>query len=324
MDYLFALFSSYVPDPAHQRLLLVGFAALVVFLFAIGVSAFASARLDPARRRLDELAPEARAGRATDTFVAWIERAARYVLPKKSSERDTTQRRLVYAGFRGSNAVTVFYGTKACIAAGLVVMTVLATRWLPQVSTSGLGLFVLLAAGVGLAIPNIVLRNLVERRQRALRNGFPDALDMLVVCVEAGLGLTAAIQRVADELRFSHPELASELALVNAETRAGVERETALKNLTDRTGLDDVRGLVSLLVQTLRFGTSVADTLRVYSEEFRDKRMQHAEELAAKVGTKLIFPLVLCLFPSFFIVAIGPAVLRIVAALSQLGTTVTK
>ena len=150
---------------------------------------------------------------------------------------------------------------------------------------------------LGLMLPNIVLDHLVENRQKRLRDAFPDALDLLVVCVEAGLGLTAAIQRVADELHFSHPELAAEFALVTAEMRAGVDRETALKGLAARTGLDDIRGLVSLLIQTLRFGTSIADTLRVYSEEFRDKRMQRAEEQAAKIGTKLIFPLVFCLFP---------------------------
>ena len=144
-----------------------------------------------------------------------------------------------------------------------------------------------------------------------MTNGFPDALDLLVVCVEAGLGLAAAIQRVADELNFSHPELAFELATVNAEIRAGRPREQALRNLADRTGLKDIKGLVGLLVQTMRFGTGVSDALRVYSEEFRDTRMQRAEEEAARMGTTLIFPLVLCMFPVFFIVAIGPAVLRI-------------
>ena len=159
----------------------------------------------------------------------------------------------------------------------------------------------------------------MQSRLKKLRNGFPDALDLLVVCVESGLGLAAAIQRVADELSVSHPELATQLALVNAEMRVGVERTKALRNLADRTGLDDIRGLVSLLIQTMRFGTGVAESLRVYSEEFRDKRMQKAEEAAAKIGTKLIFPLVTCLFPSFFIVAIGPAVIRLIEVFSVMG-----
>ena len=168
-------------------------------------------------------------------------------------------------------------------------------------------------------LPNLVLNHLVERRQKRLRDAFPDALDMLVVCVEAGLGLSASIQRVAEELRFSHPELGAELALVTAEMRAGVDRESALKGLAARTGLEDIHGLVSLLLQTLKFGTSIADTLRVYAEEFRDKRMQRAEEKAAKIGTKLIFPLVFCLFPAFFVVAIGPAVIRFVEVFRILG-----
>jgi tight adherence protein C len=137
--------------------------------------------------------------------------------------------------------------------------------------------------------------------------------------VEAGLGLAPALQRVADEVSVSHPELGAELGLVNAEMRAGVERTQALRNLAERTGLSDIRGLVTLMVQTLRFGTGIADALRVYSEEFRDKRMQAAEEQAAKIGTKMIFPLAFCIFPSFFLVAIGPAVLAVIDVFANLG-----
>jgi tight adherence protein C len=165
----------------------------------------------------------------------------------------------------------------------------------------------------------MVLDRMLENRRKKLRNGFPDALDMLVVCVEAGLGLSQAIQRVADELVVSHPELAQELALVNAEIRAGVDRVVALKNLAHRTGLEDIRGLVSLLVQTLRFGTSVAESLRVYSDEVRDKRMQRAEEQAAKIGTKMIFPLIVFMFPAFFVVAVGPAMISLMRVFGELG-----
>jgi len=167
-------------------------------------------------------------------------------------------------------------------------------------------------------LPNYLLSKELARRMRLLRNGFPDALDLLVVCVESGLGLGPAIQRVAEEINVSHPELSLDLATVNAEMRAGMPREEALKNLADRTGLPDIRGLVGLLVQSMRFGTSVADALRIYSEEFRDKRMQAAEEQAAKIGTRMIFPLVLCMFPVFFVVAVGPAALRIIDAFSTL------
>ena len=176
-----------------------------------------------------------------------------------------------------------------------------------------------LAALIGVRLPDRVVEHLRQRRIKRLRNGLPDALDLLVVCVESGLGLAPAIERVgAASSSSAIPTSAKSCRSLNAEMRAGVERHVALRNLANRTGVDDINGLVGLLVQTIRFGTSVAEALRVYSEEFRDKRMQKAEEQAAKIGTKMIFPLVLCLFPSFFIVAVGPAVLRIIAAFKQM------
>jgi tight adherence protein C len=324
MDSFLSLLQSYVPDPDAQRIVIIGAAGLIVFLFAMGVISLVSVATNPARRRLNALAPSSEKDTSnSEPFAAWVQGAASYVLPTKGKERDNIQRQLTHAGLRSPTALATFYGIKTCLALGLGAAFFIGSHWMPQVSSSGVFFYVMFAAGLGMLAPNLVLRHLVTKRQKLVRNGFPDALDMLVICVEAGLGLTAAIQRVSEELRFSHPALAEELALVNAETRAGVERETALRNLTERTGLDDVRGLVSLLVQTLRFGTSVADTLRVYSEEFRDKRMQKAEEQAAKVGTKLIFPLVFCLFPSFFVVAIGPAVIRIIDVFGQLGANVS-
>jgi tight adherence protein C len=211
-----------------------------------------------------------------------------------------------------------FYGLKTILAIAIPLVLLVAARWLPALSTSMITFTAVLGAFLGVRLPDYVLEHLRQRRIKRLRNGLPDALDLLVVCVESGLGLAPAIERVARELEFSHPDLAQELSLVNAEMRAGVERQVALRNLAARSGVDDISGLVGLLVQTIRFGTSVAEALRVYSEEFRDKRMQKAEEQAAKIGTKMIFPLVLCLFPSFFIVAVGPAILRIIAAFKQM------
>jgi len=200
----------------------------------------------------------------------------------------------------------------------LPLAVLLCSPFFPRLTTARLLLYATGAAFLGSLLPSIWLDRRVLSRQRALRVGFPDALDLLVVCVEAGLGLAPALQRVADEITVSHPELGGELALVNAEMRAGLERTEALQGLAERTGLVDIRGLVTLMVQTMRFGTSVADALRVYAEEFRDKRMQAAEEQAAKIGTKMIFPLVFCLFPSFFLVAIGPAVLRLIDVFSHM------
>jgi tight adherence protein C len=167
-------------------------------------------------------------------------------------------------------------------------------------------------------LPNFLLVRKVKKRQREILNGFPDALDMLVTCTEAGLGLNAALQRVASELSISYPALSDELELVNAEIRVGVDRIQALRNLVDRTGIAEIRGLVSLLSQSMRFGNSVADSLRIYSEEFRDKRMQNAEELAAKIPIKMIFPLVFCLVPAFFLIGAGPAVVGVFRALNAM------
>ena len=146
----------------------------------------------------------------------------------------------------------------------------------------------------------------------------PDALDLFVVCVESGLGFNATVLRVAKELEVSHEELAKELDLVATQMRLGIDRSTALKGLATRTGLEEISGLVSLIDQSARFGTSIAETLRIYSEEFRDRRAQKAEEAAAKIGTKMIFPMVFCIWPSFFVVAIGPAVMMLIEAFSHM------
>jgi len=290
-----------------------------VCLFAYGVSLLIASATDPVRRRLAEVTTSSQ-GREARTFdLGWlVGPLAKYVIPKASSERDSTQTHLVQAGFRSPQALRNFYGLKAILAIAIPLVLLVAARWLPGLATSTIMFMAMLGAFIGVRLPDHVLEQSRQRRIKRLRNGLPDALDLLVVCVESGLGLAPAIERVARELEFSHTELAQELSLVNAEMRAGVERQVALRNLALRSGVDDISGLVGLLVQTIRFGTSVAEALRVYSEEFRDKRMQKAEEQAAKIGTKMIFPLVLCLFPSFFIVAVGPAILRIIAAFKQM------
>ena len=294
-------------------------------VFFLGAAIFGTVfkASDPVRRRLAAAAkPEAHdvadSPRPKRDYTGLIDPVARYVLPQDGEERSRVARRLVHAGFRSDKALPYFYGLKTLFALGLPVLTFIATRWFPTWTIEVVIFVMVLAAFIGVSGPNIVLEKIKNNRLKKLRNGFPDALDLLVVCVEAGLGLGAAIDRVARDLEVSHAELAEELRLVNVEMRAGVERPTALKNLAERSGLADIRGLVGLLVQTMRFGTSVADALRVYSEEFRDKRMQQAEEQAAKIGTKLIFPLVMCLFPAFFIVAVGPAALRMIVVFQAL------
>jgi len=315
MENFIALIESSLSSPAAQNNAFVALVAVTGFVFVLGLAFFFMGITDPVKRRLgryvekDEGEPEKRRLVTINSMLGPI---SHWVTPSDDKELSQIRKKLTYAGFRSPDALQTFYGIKAMTTAVLPIGVVIASRWLPEQPLMELIFYGFAAAAIGLIGPGYILNKFAEKRIKKLRNGFPDALDLLVVCVESGLGLAAAIQRVADELAVSHEELATELALVNAEMRVGVDRSKALKNLADRSGVDDIRGLVSLLIQTMRFGTGVAEALRVYSEEFRDKRMQKAEEVAAKIGTKLIFPLVTCLFPSFFIVAIGPAVIRLI------------
>ena len=320
MESLLNLLGSFIENETTLRFVVITAAALTVAGLGLGVSILISSAIDPIKRRIgqNDDVEVANDHKTSERIARIVDPLSKYILPNREQERFKMGRMLIQAGFRSPKALQVFYGLKALLALGLPIVLIIVVRWFPTLSSKMVIFFIMLAAFVGVVLPNVVLTRLLENRLKKLRNGFADALDMLVVCVESGLGLSPAIERVSQEIRVSHPELAEELALVNAEVRAGQERVTALKNLSERTGLPDIRGLVSLLVQTLKFGTSVADTLRVYSEEFRDKRMQAAEERAALISTKLIFPLVLCLFPGFFVVAIGPAVLRLIEVFRQL------
>ena len=311
MERLIALLDVLITDRETLRIAVIFVVSVTFVVFGLGIGYLFLGAADPVRRRLrqpKQVATVSEKGRTLVFINTMMGPVARYILPQKEIERSKISAQLVHAGFRSPTAIQTFYAIKIVAAILLPLLVLFSARWFPELSIGRELFFVLAASGAGLTIPSVILTRLREKRLKKLRHGFPDAMDMLVVCVEAGLGMSQAIQRVADELTVSHPELATELALVNAEIRAGVDRVVALKNLADRTGLDDIKGLVSLLVQTLRFGTSVADSLRVYSEEFRDRRMQKAEEQAAKMGTKLIFPLVVFMFPGFFVIAVGPAV----------------
>jgi tight adherence protein C len=321
MDSIATTISTWVTSVESQQTIFIILVAGAFFVMALGLSYFFVGTSNPVRRRLidtagmdEDFEPE---NKRVD-IPTLIGPATQWLIPTSDIERNKTTKQLTYAGYRSPTALQTFYAIKAALFVTLPIITWFVMRWFPGLSSDQITWLMILAATAGLFGPNYALNHLEQARLKRLRDGFPDALDMLVVCVESGLGLSSAIQRVADEIGVSHEELAMEMSIVNAETRAGVDRTKALRNFADRTGLDDIRGLVSMLIQAMRFGTSVADTLRVYSEEFRDKRMQKAEEEAAKIGTKLIFPLVLCLFPSFFTVAIGPAVIMMVKAFGNM------
>jgi tight adherence protein C len=229
--------------------------------------------------------------------------------PRTAKELGSLRMRLVQAGYRRDEALTVFFGIRIVCALALFSLFATSVVMKPNMALALGGL------GLGYVLPGMVLARMAKRRAHRIRLALADALDLLVVSVEAGLGLDQALTRVGSELAFAYPDLSDELRLVNLELRAGKPRPEALRNLADRTGVDDLGSLVTMLIQTDKFGTSVAQALRVYSETLRTKRRQRAEEAAAKTGVKMVFPLVFCIFPAIWVVTIGPAAIKFIKVL---------
>ena len=230
----------------------------------------------------------------------------------------STRQRLKVAGFRHFSAVPVYLGARIGAAALLYFYMVLIGLGLG--ATGPIAIFFGLWGGaVGWFVPHFILSTRISRRQREIQKVLPDAVDLLVICVEAGLALNQAFQRVATEIRHASEILTMEISQMNLEIRAGTPREQALLSLADRTGVPDLRSLASMLVQTERFGTSIADSLRVHASTMRTKRQQRAEEAAAKTTIKMVFPLALCIFPALFVVILGPAVITMISTFAGLG-----
>ena len=233
--------------------------------------------------------------------------------------KDTTAVRqfLVQAGYPDPRAVSLYWASRVGLGAGLVGFSMIGLPLL-GLSSGQVLIGILWMGALGWVGPTFYVRSRLKARQKEVQLALADMLDMLVVCVEAGLGLNQALVRVADEIEHVSTVMSEQLALVNLEMRAGTPRDEALKNLAERTGLADIRSLVNMMIQTDRFGTSVADALRVHSETMRTKRRQRAEEAAAKTTIKLVFPLVLFVFPAMFLVVIGPSALAIYRTFSKL------
>jgi tight adherence protein C len=300
---------------AFLPLLAFLFASLLVAGIAMSLSSSRTATIE---RRLGEitqgasvpLVERASYGQGAIDALKSIGRMA----PKSPSEMGKLQKKLVTAGYRRNDAVAIFFGIR--LGCALLAFLVAAS---PIVGRPNL-FVALTVCALGYLLPAMALGRMGKRRQHRIRIGLPDALDLLVVSVEAGLGLDQAIQRVGEELAFAHPDLSSELRLINLELRAGKGRSDALRNLAERTGVDDIASLVAMLVQTDKFGTSVAQSLRVHSDTVRTKRRQRAEEAAAKTGVKMVFPLVFCIFPAIWVVTIGPAAIKFVQVLFPMAT----
>ncbi|HVO64472.1 MAG TPA: type II secretion system F family protein [Terriglobales bacterium] len=231
-------------------------------------------------------------------------------IPLSPAEANKSRAWLMQAGYREARHETIYFGLRVfCAIAGLLLV-VLATGFDSPYLLIGI-------PALGFLLPRFVLKRMIRDRQRRIRVGLADALDLTVICVEAGLSLDQAMARVGQDLRYAHPDLSDEFYLVNLEMRAGKPRPEALRNLADRTGVDDIRALVGVLIQTDRFGTSVAQALRVHSDALRTERRQRAEEQAAKTTIKMIPALVVFVLPSMFFVTLGPAVIGLIHTLGS-------
>ena len=295
-----------------ELILTVGTVFLAVAFAVGGLAYYALVEGAPERRRLERAtAPSSTSGvlvdkpRLAEDPSDFVKRMAA-VVPRSPKDMTRLRKRMARAGLYTLTPVALFTLAQLTgpIAFGLLPLAFgsLGTVW-P---------FMALLAVFGYLLPGVLLDYKIRARQKVIRNGLPDALDLLIVCLESGSAMDAAILRVADELALPYPALAEELKLLITETRAGKPRLEAFRNFAERTGVDDVRALVAMLVQTDRFGTSVSQALRTHAETSRTKRRQRAEERAAKIGVKLVFPLVFCLFPALYVAILGPAVVQYV------------
>ena len=267
-------------------------------------------RTSPERARIEQLSRKSELTVVDDSgslldggfhVAPWL----KAVLPKSPKEMGRIRSQLARAGYHGTLPATLY----ALAEVGLPL--VLGIPALLYFGTGSGLFFVLIIAVVGYMAPGFWMGRLIKRYKKEIRNGLADALDLLIVCVEAGSGLDQAIMKATEELAVSYPALSRELAMITTEVRAGKPRIEAFKNFAARTKVEDVQSLVAVMVQTDRFGTSMSQALRTHADVLRTKRRQRAEEKAAKLGVKLVFPLVLCLFPALYVVTLGPAVIKI-------------
>jgi tight adherence protein C len=239
------------------------------------------------------------------------------LVPASATETRKLQKQLMYAGFRGQNAPLIFRAIQVVSLAAFPGAVALGCAVLGRSVNSAI-LFILVAFILGFCLPRTILARMIRRRQLLIRWGLADALDLMVVSIEAGLGLNAAMLRVSDELKDVHRDISEEFELANLEIRVGRDREEALRNLAERTGVDDLCSLVAMLIQADRFGTSIARAVRIFSDSLRTKRRQRAEQAAQKAAVKLLFPLTCFLFPTLFIALLGPAILSLIDVFSNM------
>jgi tight adherence protein C len=292
--------------------------AVTLFLtFATALFAFATAKWAPASpmgsrlRSLVGVGQEQPTMRLQDRLQQQVVDPLSRAVPRSPNEVSRSAAWLMQAGYREPEHVAIYFAAQSALALGLVVIVLSS-----GVAFRGAGLGLLAVAPIlGMFLPRFALKRMIRNRQRRIELGLADGLDLAVICIEAGLGLDQALQRVSTDLKHAHPDLSDELGLVNLEMRAGKPRPQALRNLAERTGVNDIRALVAVLLQTDRFGTSIAQALRVHSDALRTERRQRAEEAAAKTSIKMVPILVFFMLPTMFFVCVGPAVIQAIRVL---------
>ncbi|MGA3080944.1 MAG: type II secretion system F family protein [Terracidiphilus sp.] len=295
------------------------FAFFVVFLLIVSGGLLLFYREEMLQRISDAINPQPKqksllsAIQQTGLSISGVVEHFENVVPKSQAEVSVQLQRLQRAGFRDESAIKIFYGSKVLVPLLLCILCFVTGAWRFNAI-----MVLLLAVVLGFLAPDFWLGRRISTRQAKIRRGLPDVLDLLVICIEAGLSLDQATARTAVELKLAQPELCDELHVVVLEQRAGRPRGEAWKHLSERTGVDAVRNLTSMLIQAEQFGTSIAKTMRVHGDTLRTQRVQAVEEAAAKTTIKLIFPLVLFIFPSLFVVTLGPAMLSIMDSFANL------
>lgn len=295
--------------------MLEGFALLIFVSIAL-VTVLVVLRLGRGRNAaVSRIAPEAEAAASflPSPSLAWREVVGRIgsFVPASAKDLSALKRRLIRAGFRNPNAHRFFRGART-VSVVLASLVALGISWRAGVAAGDLPMKMVIGAVVGFLIPSQYLTIRVRRRQHAIEKGLPNALDLLVVCVESGLGLDQALIQVAKELANAHPQICEEFGVLNLEMRAGKSRAEALRQLAARTGVEELKKLVAVLIQTDRFGTSIAQSLRGHADYMRTMARQRAEEKASKLPVKLVFPIFFCVLPSLFVVTLGPVVTQLV------------
>lgn len=314
MDFIIGLLNDITGTQGYSTEIIYLIAAIAGLSLAIAINFLISSYNSPRRKRMETLM-NAHGGLDNE-----FEDSLEHGLMKSDESRlisrlalasNDVKTSLMHAGFHSTRALAAYNALRILIMllAFMGVFTFL--RYMPDLSTTVTVYVVFAILGLAFITPGLILDKLASSRMTMLRRDFPDALDLLVVCCEAGMGLIAALQRVSGEIRISHFTLAKELELVCKKIQAGLRLEVALSEFAERTGLEDIRGLNGAITQSMRLGTGIAETLRIYAEEYRDKRRQAAEEKAAKLGVKMLFPTIFCIWPAFFIVAVGPSILKI-------------